>query len=693
MGSPDPEHGRQLNGMGGGVSSLSKICVVGSPSPAQKEQGIDVEYTFVQVGIRDTSIDYSGNCGNLSSMIGVFAIDEGLYTPPSLGTHATVRSFNTNTQKIIDTTFPISAADPPTPNLETPETAIAGVPGIASAIVLEFVNPAGARTGKLLPTGSPVDELTISPPSRSSGEISIRCSCVDATNPTVFVSQVDLAEFLPIAEYIQGSAPAVGETLERIRRAAAVTMGLDPSAQAQPKIAIIGEPSSTEDRAQGVDVVMHALSMCVLHKAVPMTVGLCAGVASNIENTLVWEVVRKAHSLRGGEKKKMVRIRHPSGVVDVGAQFSEDGDVKSAKVVRTVVDSALMVHLILTSSYTNEVSTLTFDPEASSIEVTSSVTVGHHPSWITFYPEDHSLVFTGLEQTDGKVVALKFDQEGKGEVVAEASSGGADPCSLVSTKNTLFVANYSAGVLSQLPISPNEPYILASSPTKIQLKGTGPNASRQEGSHPHQVIIHEENDELFVPDLGADLVQRYNIADNGSLSHLGQIQHTLGGGPRHVAFYDGHLYTLLELTSVLVKHTLPPLPALPKFVKSTPTMSHVPAQPTDMLAAEILIPTPNTTYPVPYLYLSNRNDPSPEGDIISIFSIAGPDSLELVAEVRSGLQHLRGMVFGGPDDKWLVAGGVNGGGVKIFERVDGGRGLKVVAENSDVQAPTGFLWK
>jgi 2-methylaconitate cis-trans-isomerase PrpF len=76
MGSPDKEYGRQLNGMGGGVSSLSKICVVAPASPAQQEQGIAVEYTFVQVGIRDSSIDYSGNCGNLSSMIGVFASDE-----------------------------------------------------------------------------------------------------------------------------------------------------------------------------------------------------------------------------------------------------------------------------------------------------------------------------------------------------------------------------------------------------------------------------------------------------------------------------------------------------------------------------------------------------------------------------------------------------------------------------------------
>lgn len=141
-----------------------------------------------------------------------------------------------------------------------------------------------------------------------------------------------------------------------------------------------------------------------------------------------------------------------------------------------------------------------------------------------------------------------------------------------------------------------------------------------------------------------------------------------------------------------MRHRFPPSPDALTLVASTPSMSNPPPQPTDMLAAEILIPPPNPTYPTPYLYLSNRNDPSPLGDIISIFDLSNPDALELVAEVRSGLKHLRGMAFGGPDDKWLVAGGVNGGGVKVFERVDGGRELRVVAEHKDVEAPTGFLW-
>ncbi len=122
-------------------------------------------------------------------------------------------------------------------------------------------------------------------------------------------------------------------------------------------------------------------------------------------------------------------------------------------------------------------------------------------------------------------------------------------------------------------------------------------------------------------------------------------------------------------------------------------MSKFPGPPSvlGMLAAEILLPVPNKSYPTPYLYVSNRNDTSPEGDVIAIYSVADPEKIELVAEVRSGLKHLRGMLFGGPDEKYLVAGGVQGGGVKVFERIDGGKGLKEIA-SVDLEAPTGFLW-
>ncbi|KAJ7281625.1 PrpF protein [Mycena rebaudengoi] len=331
MGSPDPQHGRQLNGMGGGVSSLSKICVVSPASLTQR--GIDVEYTFVQIGVRDSTTDYSGNCGNLSSMIGVFALDEGMcggQLSPG-GSHATVRAFNSNTQKkVINTTFPITGGPNPVASLDIPEVSIAGVEGKASTIILDFVHPSGARTGKLLPSGSPLDVLEI--PASPNDFRSLRVSYVDATNPTVFVSAAELREFIAFDEYVNGSSSAaaarVSEVLELIRQRGAEKM-------AQPKIAILSAPNQL-DLEQGVDIVVHALSMGVLHRAVPMTVGLCLGVAANARGTLAWEIAQQARATDSAARSgDMVRIRHPSGVVDVGAGFSEDGTATSAKVVRT----------------------------------------------------------------------------------------------------------------------------------------------------------------------------------------------------------------------------------------------------------------------------------------------------------------------------------------------------------------------
>jgi 2-methylaconitate cis-trans-isomerase PrpF len=184
LGSPDPIYKRQLNGMGGGISSLSKIVVVGPPESATDPSKVDCEYTFVQMGVDDGAIDMAGNCGNLSSMVGCFAIDEGICSARVENGRGRVRSWNTNTKKQIDTVFPITTGTEGgsvRPVLDREEIEMAGVPGKASRIDLEFTNPAGARTGSLLPTGRPVDVLTL--PGSDLTEVSL----VDATNPTVIL--------------------------------------------------------------------------------------------------------------------------------------------------------------------------------------------------------------------------------------------------------------------------------------------------------------------------------------------------------------------------------------------------------------------------------------------------------------------------------------------------------------------------
>jgi 2-methylaconitate cis-trans-isomerase PrpF len=340
MGSPDAQYGRQLNGMGGGSSSLSKICVVGSPSEPQKGAGIDVEYTFAQVGIRDSVIDYSGNCGNLSSMIGVFAVDEGICTPrishgSSPRLTGTVRTFNTNTNKRIDNTFIVTESENRyIPMLDGERASIAGVPGRASPILLDFISPSGARTGQLLPTGRPLDNVQIYlPDSRETTLLPV--SLIDATNPTVFTNEQGLRSALGIpdddAAAINYAERDVVDALEYVRQAGARLMGLDPFAQAQPKVAVLKPPPPNDDA--DANIVINAFSMGVLHRAVPMTVALCLGVAACVPRTLAWDAIGGRRDSDAG--KLLLRIRHPSGVVEVGAELDGGGEVTSARVMST----------------------------------------------------------------------------------------------------------------------------------------------------------------------------------------------------------------------------------------------------------------------------------------------------------------------------------------------------------------------
>ena len=162
------------------------------------------------------------------------------------------------------------------------------------------------------------------------------------------------------------------------------------------------------------------------------------------------------------------------------------------------------------------------------------------------------------------------------------------------------------------------------------------------------------------------------------------------------------MYTLNELTSTLTAHRLPPLPASPTLLSTTRTHRRPADEPLgDRVAAELLLaPAPKTGHERErggpsssyLLYASNRNEPSPAGDTVAIFSLDEPEAPELVAEVHTGLRHLRGAAIGGEGDRWIVVGGTHGGGVKVYERVDGGRFLREVAALPEVEAPTAFLW-
>ncbi|KAI0180406.1 DUF453-domain-containing protein [Hypoxylon sp. FL1284] len=329
MGSPDPSHGRQLDGMGGGVSSTSKICVL---APSARPDA-DIDFTFVQVGVRDGALDLAGNCGNMSSVVGPVAWDEGLVadraakvrTAANGVQEALVRVFNTNTSKMVHARFRVRG-DPP---MYCPEGdyEMDGVPGSQSKITLSFLDPAGAKTGKALPTGNAVDRLALP------DGTGVEASLVDVSNPGVFVRAADLgirdanpATFTPQA--VEADA-ALKAKLESIRRAGAARMGLDPDTESVPKIVLLFPDSGAAD----VDVRCLAMSMGQAHKAVPLTLALCLGAAANMPGTLPAQV-RRARNGDGGSGSGPVVIGHPSGKVEIGATI-KDGKIVSADLLRT----------------------------------------------------------------------------------------------------------------------------------------------------------------------------------------------------------------------------------------------------------------------------------------------------------------------------------------------------------------------
>ncbi|KAI0047013.1 hypothetical protein FA95DRAFT_1296947 [Auriscalpium vulgare] len=167
----------------------------------------------------------------------------------------------------------------------------------------------------------------------------------------------------------------------------------------------------------------------------------------------------------------------------------------------------------------------------------------------------------------------------------------------------------------------------------------------------------------------------------------GHVEYEPGSGPRHFVFNaDGVLYTLNELKSTISAHRFPPLPEAPTLLHTTSTFASPPNPLGACLAAELLLSSSGPS--PPYLYASNRNDPSPLGDPLSIFSLANPETPTLVGDVCSGVQHMRGVVVGGEGGGFVVLGG----GVKMYEQEDARRALREVAALPGVEAPTGFLW-
>jgi 2-methylaconitate cis-trans-isomerase PrpF len=329
FGSPDP-YGRQTDGLGGGTSLTSKVAIIGRST----QPGIDLDYTFGQVGINRPLIDMRGNCGNISAAVGPYALDEGLVVPQEPFTP--VRFRNTNTGKVIVAHVPCHNGrfDP------EGDFAIPGVPGTGSKIVLDYLDPGGAVTGKLLPTGQVRDVLTVP------GVGTIAVSIVDAANPLVFCRCEDFGlsgQELP--DEIDAN-PELLQRLEATRAAAGVAIGLAASIQeathrvpSVPKIALVTRPRAYTQLdgalcpADAIDLVARIMSMGRVHRAYALTGAICTTIAAGIPGTLVHEVVANQARASGN-----VRLGHPSGVMALSASVCKEGAswrVEKVSVTRT----------------------------------------------------------------------------------------------------------------------------------------------------------------------------------------------------------------------------------------------------------------------------------------------------------------------------------------------------------------------
>ena len=319
IGSPDP-YGKHTDGMGGATSSTSKVVILARSSKV----GHDVDYLYGQVPLNDDFIDWTGNCGNLSSAVGPFAIANSLIDPARIPRDGvcTVRIWQANIGKTIIAHVPITDGEVQ----ETGDFELDGVTFPAAEIRLEFLDPAdggeGDVGGAMFPTGNLVDTLEVP------GMGSFKVTMINAGVPMVFVEAVELDyDGTELQAAINEDKAALAK-LEAIRAHGAVRMGLiDDVSQAAkrpltPKVAFVAAPkdyvssSGKPVRTADIDLLARAISMGKLHHAMMGTASVAIAAAAAVPGTLVNKVA-------GGGTRDAVVFGHPSGTLRVGAEATQ----------------------------------------------------------------------------------------------------------------------------------------------------------------------------------------------------------------------------------------------------------------------------------------------------------------------------------------------------------------------------------
>ena len=323
IGSPDP-YGKQTDGMGGATSSTSKTVILSKSEQADH----DVDYLFGQVAIDKAFVDWSGNCGNLTSAVGAFAISNGLVDKnrvPDNGI-AIVRVWQANIKKSILVHVPMTNGEVQ----ETGDFELDGVTFPAAEVKLEFVDPADGD-GALFPTGNVVDDLEVPDVG------TLKATMINAGIPTIFINAEDIGYTGTELQDDINNDDAALKKLETIRAYGAVKMGLinnineAQSRQHTPKVAFVAKPvaynasSGKHIDAGSINLLVRAMSMGKLHHAMMGTAAVAIGTAAAIDGTLV-------NMAAGGGALSEVNFGHPSGTLKVGAEAKKiNGDWQVTK--------------------------------------------------------------------------------------------------------------------------------------------------------------------------------------------------------------------------------------------------------------------------------------------------------------------------------------------------------------------------
>ncbi|MEV7634883.1 PrpF domain-containing protein [Pseudarthrobacter enclensis] len=314
MGSPDP---MQIDGLGGTHSSTSKVVVVGTSD----EPDIDVRYWFAQVGIDTSVVDAEGNCGNLTTAVAPYAIDQGIVQAHEPMT--TLRLRNLNTGAVIESTVRVRNGQAEVLG----DLIVSGVPGSGAPISTQFIDPAGGVLGKVCPTDAVIDTVT------ANGR-DYAVSLFDITHPMAFVSADELnLDLRKVSTTAWNGNAALLAIMEELRGTCATALGAashwkkaERESPTVPNLVLV--QASEDDEA---DILAVALSMGKFHHALPVTAALCLAAAAATPGTV-------PHSIRPGEASGSLRIRHPKGVLPVTADVQTSSGlpiVHSVGVVRT----------------------------------------------------------------------------------------------------------------------------------------------------------------------------------------------------------------------------------------------------------------------------------------------------------------------------------------------------------------------